>query len=380
MTAARAVFLSAGIAVPALLAAAAQPGRSPLIDAAERLDVRKQLASTAIVARNNELSPCVPSDRVAFFESRAIDAGIWAGQFDVLSPGQGDWFLAVRGSADASPWRQRIQRAGEKFTSAAAAGETVDISLEGPGQPTGQCPRVVMRGELKGGRPATPRGVVGPDGRVDAMSPKFLALPDAATIATWAPSVVHLQVFDAQHGLPCTGFFVTAHLVLTARHCVMTPEEAANTSLELGATIVRDLKLLVSRKEQDFSLLLVNTSTPPPALQLRPLVPAELVVWQSVAARQQTVSVEDCKPASGAAGRFFHRCDTSVGTSGAPIQDRATGAVVALHTNGCTISGDPQCVNFGTPIAAIRQRLLESLAGLDQIAPAAAAELRAILQ
>jgi hypothetical protein len=215
---------AAALGAAALLMAAAQPpARSSLVDPADRLDsLRSELATLAMVQRNNELSPCVASDPLAFFESRASAGSMWGAQFEVLAPGQGNWFLVVKGSAEAAPWRQRITRAGEKWTTPAVTGETVDISLEGSGQPSARCPRVIMRGELVGGRPARPRGAVGPDDRWDATSPQFLALSDATLIAKWAPSVVHLQVFDTQRGLPCTGFFITPHIVMTQCRAVMT--------------------------------------------------------------------------------------------------------------------------------------------------------------
>ena len=375
-------FASIAIVLCAAMPTAAEqepPGR-PLIDPEESLGtLRQELAETMLVTRDNELSPCIPSDVIAFSETRPIDAGVWAGRFEVLSLGQGAWFLVVRGNLDAASWRHPIDRAGETFSTPAAAGATVEITLQGPGH-VPQCPRVIMRAELSGGRPATPRGVVGRDDRWDVSAAEFQALPDTATISQWAPSVVHLQVFDTLHGLPCTGFFVTAHLLLTARHCVMTQDEASNTTLELGADIIRDLRLLVSKKVGDFSLIWVNTNAAPAPLAIRSVAAPTLVLWQSLVARQRLVSVLDCQPTLGPVGHFGHRCDTSVGTSGAPIQDRATGAVVALHTDGCMISGDPACVNVGTPIASITQLLLQKLPELETVSPEAAAELRAILK
>jgi trypsin len=82
---------------------------------------------------------------------------------------------------------------------------------------------------------------------------------DAATIESRAPSMVHLHINDAQRARPCSGFFIAAHLVMTARHCVMTQTEAANTALDLGTTAIRGLELLVSHADLDFSLLWVHT-------------------------------------------------------------------------------------------------------------------------
>src|SRR5205807_2286353 len=119
-----------------------------------------------------------------------------------------------------------ITRAGEAWTTPAVTGTSVDIWLEETGGANPSCPDVILRAELSGGHPANPRGVVGPDDRWDVASQQLRALGDASTISAWAPSVVHLQVFDALHGLPCTGFFIAPHLVMTARHCVMTADEA----------------------------------------------------------------------------------------------------------------------------------------------------------
>jgi hypothetical protein len=115
-------------------------------------------------------------------------------------------------------------------------------------------------------------------------------------------SIVHLQTVDARRGLPCSGFFITPHLVVTERHCVMTQLEAANAALDLGANSIRGLELLVSQADLDFSLLWVATD------------------------------------ASSAQ------------------------------------------LNFGTPIAAIRTRLLERVPLIEQANPSAATELRAALK
>ena len=82
---------------------------------------------------------------------------------------------------------------------------------------------------------------------------------DAATIESRPPSMVQLHIDDAQRPLPCSGFFIAAHLVMTARHCVMTQTEAASTALDLGTKPIHGLELLASQADLDFSLLWVNT-------------------------------------------------------------------------------------------------------------------------
>ena len=352
-----------------------------LVDPPQPADaLRKELANSVMVQIDEALSPCAPARTRAFVDTRQIDVGVWAGEFEVTALGQGNWFLVVTGSGDAAPSRHQVAVDGERWLTPAIRGTSVEIVLEGPGREDQPCPAVTLGRELRGGVAATPRGVVGPDDRWSPGFPLLRELPDATTIESWAPSVVHLQVFDAQRGLPCSGFFVTPHLVMTARHCVMTAQEALNTSLELGSTELRDLLLIMSQDGLDFSLLWVETNDSPPPLALRAVPSAPLVLWQSPAARARVVSVLGCQPVAGGGSLFHHQCDTSVGTSGAPIQDRASGAVVALHTNGCTINGDPQCINFGTPIADIRTRILNRMAAIEKHHSMAAAELRAVLK
>lgn len=329
-----------------------------------------------MVERGDTLSPCDSFTARAFSERRPSASGMWAGEFEVVSTVPGDWFVTVE--AGGAKWQQRISKKGERLLTSAFSGPSVDVFLDGPGT-GGPCPQVILRSELRGGQPAKPRGVVGNDDRWHLASMELRAQADFATIESWAPSIVHLQIFDARRGLPCTGFFITAHIVMTARHCVMTAIEAANTTVELGSTTIQGVELLLSVAELDVSLVWVNTGTPAAPLAIKSQPAAPMVLWQSPASRERLVSVVDCVIAPRPDG-FFHRCDTSVGTSGAPIQDRTNGAVVALHTNGCTISGQPQCVNFGTPIAGIRARLAERLPLLEQFHKLAGAELREALK
>lgn len=373
------VLLTAVLAAVAGVTAIAQPARTPatLIDSPSAIgNLRNQLADTRLVARNDLLTPCDFFDKRAVSDRRPSASGLWAGEFEVLTTAPGDWFVVVEGGG--LTWRQRVSRKGERWLTPAFAAAAVDVFLEGPGTGT-PCPQVILRSELRGGQAASTRGVVGMDERWHLASAELRALADFKTIESWAPSIVHLQIFDAERGLPCSGFFVAPHLVMTARHCVMTTTEAANTSVDIGTEIVRAPDLLVSQEDLDFSLLWVNTTSARTPLAMRAQPAAPMVLWQSPAARELLVSVVDCGVAAGST-HFFHRCDTSVGTSGAPIQNRADGAVVALHTDGCTISGSPQCVNFGTSIGDIRARLSDRLPLLEQFHPMAGAELRAALK
>ena len=89
---------------------------------------------------------------------------------------------------------------------------------------------------------------------------------EAVGVESRAPSIAHLQILDARQLQPCPGFFVTAHLLMTARHCIMTPAEGANASLDLGTKTIRGLELLISQADLDFSLLWVSRDDSPASL------------------------------------------------------------------------------------------------------------------
>ena len=77
-----------------------------------------------------------------------------------------------------------------------------------------------------------------------------------------------LQNLDANEPQPCPGFFISPHLFLTARHCVMTHADAANTSVNVGAKTIEGFELLISQADLDFSLLWVNSDVSPEPLKV----------------------------------------------------------------------------------------------------------------
>jgi hypothetical protein len=92
---------------------------------------------------------------------------------------------------------------------------------------------------------------------------------DTATIES--RSMVHLRIDDGQRQRRCSGFFIAAHLVMTARHCVMTQTDAINTALDIGTNAIRGLELLVSHADLAFSLLWVTDAAPAALTFDRPL-------------------------------------------------------------------------------------------------------------
>ena len=103
-------------------------------------------------------------------------------------------------------------------------------------------------------------GLIDP-GPSDDVRDQFSITRFTETVAfeSRAPSIAHLQTLDPPRSQPCPGFFVTAHLLMTARQCVMTHAEAENTLLTVGAKTIRGLELLISQADLDFSLLWVKS-------------------------------------------------------------------------------------------------------------------------
>ena len=117
-------------------------------------------------------------------------------------------------------------------------------------------------------QPAT--GLIDPGTRSDDV-PDQLSITrftEPVEIESKAPSMAQLQILDTERPQACPGVFVAAHLLMTARHCVMTHAEAANTSLNVGAKTIRGLELLLSQADLDFSLLWVNSDDSPAPLNL----------------------------------------------------------------------------------------------------------------
>jgi hypothetical protein len=103
-----------------------------------------------------------------------------------------------------------------------------------------------------------------------------------------------------------------------------------------------------------------------------------LILWQFPEQPGPLVSVVECAVVNLDAKLLTHKCDSSVGTSGAPVQARSGGEVVALHVAGCTqTSGTASCVNFGVPFGRIRERVREVEGLIRQKLPNEAAQILA---
>jgi hypothetical protein len=108
-------------------------------------------------------------------------------------------------------------------------------------------------------------GLIDPGTSNDAVRDELsiTRLTEAPAPESRPPTIARLQIRGTQGTWRCSGFLVTAHLLMTARHCVMTEVEAANASLDFDAGTIRGLQLLISQDDLDFSLLWVDTDVLP---------------------------------------------------------------------------------------------------------------------
>jgi hypothetical protein len=361
--------------------------QNPLIKPSDRSDIRRDVGTGTFGARQMRLTPCEPDRAIAFSEERHT-SGMWAGQFRVVKPGTGDWTLVVESLDGSQEWHAAISTAHKpnepSWQSAVIFADAVRVSLKGPGVSSSACPLVRLEAELEETTKSKPRGQVGSDDRWDETRPELLALPDSAAIRGWAGAVVHLEVL-APTGVtvPCTGFFISPHALLTAYHCVNSPEDAEKAGAYLGGRIVhgKDLRLLISQPDLDFSLLWLEGAQQPVTLPLGDPGANDLIVWQQPDSNRKLVSVLGCVVDKIDGANIRHKCDTVGGSSGSPVQARATGVVVALHTSGCTASNaTAACVNAGVRARDIRDRILSFEMPFRMVESVAAEEVLSALQ
>jgi hypothetical protein len=178
--------------------------------------------------------------------------------------------------------------------------------------------------------------------------------------------------------LGCTAVLVAPDLALTAQHCVpgRYGVQAVAATLELGAPgesagFPVAVAPMEASAELDYSLLRVEGR------------PGERYGWARLAARparqDETLFVvhfphgrapmltrRDCRVHRGTRTDFIHSCDTSWGSSGAPLFSQSDFAVVGLH-----IAGSSQA-NYGKQAAALlaASPALAALAGAEHSAVA----------
>jgi hypothetical protein len=315
------------------------------------------------------LSPCLP-DRETAFEDLWPATGLWAAEFRVVEPGTGgNWRLKVEAIDGSDRWEAALAPAtADTYRTHVMKGKAFRVALVGPGAPGAKCPRVRLERQLEEEIRSEARGQVGNDDRWDAASPSLMAEPDGPAIRAWASSIAHLRVLTSTNYLiPCTGFFITPRVLVTAAHCIPSSREVPTSTVFLeGREIPGDqFQLLMAQNDDlDFTMLWLKTAPVIANLRVGSAQDPRLVLWQQPLLAKKLVSVKGCglrDPASSGGRRVPHVCDTEAGASGSPVQSRATGAVVGLHTVGCSPSqnGKDECVNYAINFQDIRKRVIE---------------------
>jgi len=173
----------------------------------------------------------------------------------------------------------------------------------------------------------------------------------------------------------CTAFLVGQRLLLTNQHCIATDDERASALVDFfydaddsRATGQRVAEIVASDRGLDYTLLRLAADPPTGAGRLffAPLTWAwsgtahPLVIVQHPSGLPKRASIADCSTTGadrigalpGEPTDFGHLCDTLGGSSGSPVLDWSTGAVVGLHHFGFH-AGSPDPVNQAVSHARI---------------------------
>lgn len=208
-------------------------------------------------------------------------------------------------------------------------------------------------------------------------------------ISAKGAAVAWLSFVDA-NGKPgnCTGFLISANILLTNEHCVNDATSCQTLSVVFDYEIGPDRRLGIGpqRRCVDFELGNVNFELDATAIRLDRALNEDrmtlslsnetegpegaLVVIQHPGQNvPKQVSIIDCKAvarrldARGSATDFTHTCDTATGSSGSPILD-ATGRVVGLHHFGFEDAPDS---NWSENRAVHSDLILDWIAALPAI-------------
>jgi hypothetical protein len=225
-----------------------------------------------------------------------------------------------------------------------------------------------------------PQGITPPKNELKPFKNPVPALANWSDIQRWGKAVAKLRIVgDNKEVYPCTGFLLSPELLMTNNHCIKSPDETQSARADFdydrnGAprTNLTFKELIITDPTLDFTLLrltdrLINRDGLP-FTTAQPSETQPLILIQHPLGTPKKLSIDDyCVVAkrsiinSGAsqATDFEHGCDTLGGSSGSPIQDRATGLVIGLHHFNFLPS--QKLLNQGVQFGLIVQKLKNSL-------------------
>jgi hypothetical protein len=169
--------------------------------------------------------------------------------------------------------------------------------------------------------------------------------------------VARLRIKVAAGEALCTGFLLSRDLLITNYHCVGSQKDAVNTYADFGYNVDGGTyqtyigeKLELSNIGLDYSL--VRLEGAPGAIYGNVREPADnqadllsghsLLLIEHAAGEATQVSIDDCNVVSASLvgvnpklkTDFGHHCDTLGGSSGSPVFDFKSRALVGLHHIG----------------------------------------------
>lgn len=173
-------------------------------------------------------------------------------------------------------------------------------------------------------------------------------------------AVARLRFMTPAGEATCTGFMVSADTLMTNEHCINTAERVESLVADFGydtqgsrSVEFRGDALLAADPALDYALVRMRGAPGRTWGTLvlaasKPAVGRDLVVIEHPAGRHKQVSLENCvvtaidqKGAGAADSDFAHHCDTLSGSSGSPVIDRESRAVVGLHHFGFLFDDKP---------------------------------------
>lgn len=341
------------------------------------------------------MAPCQP-DRPVAAELRRTPTGVWAGVFSIpFTPLVAGWRIRVQngdGTVEAetrvgepSEWIERQEPSGgprfREWTTPLVNATSVTIQLSPEPGNTSPCPAVRFRGELEQRIiPGQQRGAFGPERTWPASDARIDQQTNGKDLRQWSQAVVHLETLTSPTVLvPCTGAFISEHVVLTAAHCIESTGNIRRTRVKVGGTDIGGTQLtLLVMDAIDYALVWVEN---PPAhttlsIGAGPRTESDYVMWQIPELDAMRISFDGCQFGRMSGPSIQHQCDTVFGSSGSPLQLRTSGAVTGVHVLGCVAgNGTTACVNIARAIEEITQQIVRLKSDLQTVHPTRAAEV-----